>query len=347
MSKRDYYELLGVARNASDQEIKRAYRKLAMKYHPDKNPDNKEAEAKFKEINEAYEILRDSQKRAAYDQFGHAGVDPSMGGGFGQGQAGAGGFNDMFGDIFSDLFGGRGGGGGGRSNRGADLQIEREISLNEAVHGTTVKIDIPATKTCDYCKGAGVVRMQQGFFAVEQHCPACGGSGQVQDANGKAKNLSVKLPAGVDNGDRIRVTGEGYKGEGGSGDLYVLVRVKSHDIFQRDGNNLHCEVPVDFVTACLGGELEIPTIDGKVKLKIPAETQTNKTFRLRGKGVKSLRGSSVGDLMCHVVIETPVKLDKKQKELLQAFQKSLGDGDKHRPKSSSFFDKVRRFFEAG
>lgn len=344
MSKRDYYELLGVSRNASEQELKRAYRKLAMKYHPDKNPDNKEAEAKFKEINEAYEILSNSQKRAAYDQFGHAGVDPSMGGG-GQGQ----GFNDVFGDIFGDLFGGGRGRGGGahQAQRGADMQVEREITLEQAVHGVTLDLSIPATKTCDYCKGAGVVRMQQGFFAMEQNCPACHGSGQASDPQGKAKSLSVKIPAGVDNGDRVRLSGEGYAGanNGPKGDLFVSIRVKSNELFQRDGQNLHCEVPIDFVTACLGGELEVPTLDGKVKLKIPAETQTNKVFRLRGKGVKSLRGGGMGDLLCHVVVETPVKLDKSQKELLKQFQKALSDNDKHRPKSGSWFDKVKQFFE--
>jgi len=347
MSKRDYYELLGVSRNASEQELKRAYRKLAMKYHPDKNPNDKASEAKFKEINEAYKVLSDSQTRAAYDQFGHAGVDPSMaGGGFG---GGAQGVNDVFGDIFGDLFGGgrSRGGSGSHTQRGADMQVEREITLAQAVHGVTLDISIPATKTCDYCKGSGVVRMQQGFFTMEQGCPACHGSGKVSDGQGKAKSLSVKIPAGVDNGDRVRLSGEGYAGINGGpkGDLFVGIRVKVHDLFQRDGQNLHCEVPIDFGTACLGGEFEVPTLDGKVKLKIPAETQTNKVFRLRGKGVKSLRGGGAGDLLCHVVVETPIKLDKSQKTILKKFQQALGDNDKHRPKSGGWFDKVRQFFE--
>ena len=346
MSKRDYYEVLGVSRSASEDELKKAFRKLAMKHHPDKNAGDKASEEKFKEINEAYEVLSDAKKRAIYDQMGHEGVQhASQAGASGFRGGAAGGFGDAFGDIFSDLFGGARSG-GRQSSRGADLQIEREISLEEAVHGTTIEVNIPATKVCETCKGAGVMRMQQGFFMMEQSCPTCGGSGQMRDAQGKAKNLTVKIPAGVDNGDRIRLAGAGFEGHGGpAGDLFVFVRVKRHPMFGREGMHLHCEVPIDFVTACVGGELEIPTLDGKVKLKIPAETQTNKVFRLRGKGVKSTRGHEVGDLMCHVVIETPVKLTKEQRDLLKQFQDSLGEGEKHRPKSSTWFDSVRKFFE--
>lgn len=357
-TQRDYYDILGVSKTASGPEIKRAYRKLAMKYHPDRNSgaDNKDAEAKFKEASEAYEILSDQQKRTAYDQFGHAGVNGQGGpggfGGFGGG-AGAQGFGDVFGDIFGDIFGGaRGAGGRGQQRadqpqRGADVQVQENITLEQAVHGTTIKLDIPATKTCDYCKGAGAVQMQQGFFAVQQACPACQGSGQVRDTSKSAKTISVKIPAGVDTGDRVRVAGEGYAGanNGPKGDLFVIVQVKAHELFEREGNNLHCEVPVDFVTACLGGELELPTLDGKVKLKIPAETQTNKIFRLRGKGVKALRSGSMGDMLCHVIVETPINLSKDQKSQLEAFREALKkDGKNHSPKADGWLNKVKTFF---
>ncbi|MDF2939578.1 MAG: chaperone protein DnaJ [Gammaproteobacteria bacterium] len=370
MSKKDFYEILGVNKGVSEEELKKAYRKLAMKYHPDKNPGNKEAEEQFKEISHAYDVLSNPQKRAAYDQYGHAGVDPSAGAGGGFGGAG---FGDVFGDIFGDIFGGGRGQSRAQPQRGSDLRYSLEISLEEAVHGTTKKISFPnlsscepchgsgAQKgsektTCSTCNGHGIVRMQQGFFSVQQTCPNCRGQGQViknpcpschgQGRVQKTKNLSVKIPAGVDNGDRIRLAGEGEAGEQGSpaGDLYVEMRVKPHAIFKRDGNDLHCELPIDFATACLGGELEIPTLDGQVKLKIPAETQSNKAFRLRGKGVKSLRGSSVGDLLCHVTVETPVNLNSDQRELLKKFQESLGDGRKHSPQSSGWFDNVKRFF---
>lgn len=353
MSKRDYYEILGVSKNASEAEIKKAYRRLAMKHHPDRTSGDKESEAKFKEANEAYEVLSDAQKRAAYDQFGHAGVGAGAGGpgGFGGFQGGAqGGFGDVFGDIFGDIFGARGAGQQQRADqpqRGPDIQIQKDITLEQAVHGTTVQVEIPATKTCDYCKGAGAIRTQQGFFSMQQTCPACQGSGQVRDGSKAAKKLSVKIPAGVDTGDRVRLNGEGYEGANGGpkGDLFVVVNVKPHDIFQREGNHLHCEVPIDFITACLGGEIELPTLDGKVKLKIPAETQTNKTFRLRGKGVKALRGGMTGDMLCHVVVETPVNLSKAQKEQLSQFDQSLkADGKNHSPKSSSWFDGVKKFF---
>ncbi len=377
---RDYYEILGVAKNASEGEIKKAYRRLAMKFHPDRNPNNQEAEANFKEAKEAYEVLSDSQKRAAYDQFGHAGVDPNNAGGgfggFGAGQGGAG-FADAFGDIFGDIFGGRGrGAGGGRAQaqRGADLQYNLEISLEDAVHGSKAELNIPTMATCQPCKGSGsqshsgttacdtcggqgAVRMQQGFFSVQQTCPKCHGRGQVikdpcHRCHGEGRvqdqrKLSVKIPAGVDTGDRIRLAGEGEAGAHGSvaGDLYIQVHIRSHSIFTRDGNHLRCKVPISLTQACLGGEVEIPTLDGKVKLKVPSETQSGKLFRLRGKGVKPLRGGSVGDLMCEVAVETPVNLNSKQKDLLKQFEGSLIDGKNHTPQSKSWFDGVKKFFE--
>ena len=378
MSKRDYYEVLGVARNASAAELKKAYRRLAMKYHPDRNTGDASAgaEEKFKEAKEAYEILSDEQKRAAYDQFGHAGVS-GAGMGDGPGGFGAGGasFSDIFGEAFGDIFGGGRGGGGARVNRGSDLRYDLELPLEDAVSGTDVKIRIPTLvacktcngsgakkgstpKTCTTCQGAGQVRMQQGFFAVQQTCPSCHGKGTViedpcPDCRGRGriqehKTLSVKVPAGVDTGDRIRLAGEGEAGENGgpAGDLYVQIRVKAHSIFERDDADLYCEVPIPFTTAALGGELEVPTLKGKVKLKIPGGTQTGRMFRMRGKGVKPVRGSSVGDLLCRVVVETPVNLHEDQKELLRKLDDSLqGGGSKHSPHSSSWLDKAKSFFE--
>jgi len=375
MSKKDFYELLGVSREATPQEMKKAYRRLAMKYHPDRNPDDKNSEAKFKEVSEAYEILSDEQKRAAYDRFGHAGVDPSAGGGGGHGGAGAGGnFSDIFGDVFGDIFGGSGGG-GGRSNRGSDLRYTLELDLEDAVKGTTVEIRVPTLVHCDPCDGsgakkgtqptpchtcggAGQVRMQQGFFSVQQTCPSCRGQGKIikepcRDCHGqgrkeKRKTLSVKIPPGVDTGDRIRLAGEGEAGAqgGAAGDLYVQVSVKDHAIFKREGKDLYTEVPISFVDAALGGELEVPALDGRVKLKIPAESQTGKLFRLRGKGVTPVRGGSAGDLLCRVVLETPVNLNKHQKELLKQFQESLEEeGHRQSPKKSTWFDGVKQFFD--
>jgi molecular chaperone DnaJ len=375
MSKRDYYEILGVERNASEAELKKAFKRLAMKYHPDRNPDDKAAEEKFKEGKEAYEVLSDARKRAAYDQFGHAGVDPGMGAGA-AGAAGAN-FSDIFGDVFGDIFGGSGGGrsGGNRSHRGSDLRYNLELSLEEAVRGTTVKIRVPTAVACSNCNGSGArkgsspqacstcggvgqVRMQQGFFSLQQTCPQCRGSGQIildpcgtcqgQGRVKEHKTLSVKVPAGVDTGDRIRLSGEGEAGEKGgpAGDLYVQVAVKEHSLFQRDDTNLYCEVPISFVTAALGGELEVPTLDGRVKLKIPPETQSGRLFKLRGKGVKSVRGSHLGDLLCRVHIETPVNLNSRQKELLRELESSMtGEGTKHRPKEHSWLDGVKKFFE--
>ncbi|MFV0478808.1 MAG: molecular chaperone DnaJ [Parahaliea sp.] len=371
MSKRDYYEILGVERSADEKEIKKAYRRVAMKYHPDRNPDDPEADHKFKEATEAYEVLTDREKRSAYDQFGHAGVDPNMGGGSG---FGGGSFSDIFGDVFGDIFGGGGRSRGG-PQRGSDLRYTLDVSLEDAVRGTTVEIRVPTLTTCDECDGSGSrkgsspvtcstcggmgqVRMQQGLFAVQQTCPTCRGRGKTisdpcrkchgQGRVERSKTLSVKVPPGVDTGDRIRLSGEGEAGpEGGPpGDLFVQISVRQHPIFERDGKNLYCEVPITFVDAALGGELEVPTLDGRVKLKIPAETQTGKLFRLRGKGVKPVRGGSVGDLLCRAVVETPVNLNKTQKELLKEFQESLGQGgNAQSPRQNSWFEGVKNFFE--
>ncbi|MFQ6372214.1 molecular chaperone DnaJ [Shewanella sp. YIC-542] len=374
MSKRDYYEVLGIARDASERDIKKAYKRLAMKYHPDRNPGDKEAEAKFKEVKEAYEILTDDNKRAAYDQFGHAGVDPSRGGAGGFGGGGAD-FNDIFGDVFGDIFGGgRRGGGHRQPARGADLRYNLELSLEEAVRGVNRELRIPTLTTCDQCNGSGAkkgtsattcgtchgsgqVQMRQGFFAVQQTCPTCHGRGKIikdpcSKCHGdgrveKSKTLSVKIPAGVDTGDRIRLAGEGEAGEFGApaGDLYVQVTVREHPIFVRDGNNLYCEVPISFAKAALGGEVDVPTLEGRVSLKIPAETQTGRMFRLRGKGVKSVRSHAVGDLLCKVVMETPVNLSERQKELLREFEGTLSGSGKHSPKADGWFDGVKKFFQ--
>ncbi|MBM3373987.1 MAG: molecular chaperone DnaJ [Betaproteobacteria bacterium] len=374
MAKKDYYEVLGVNRDASEDELKKAYRKLAMKWHPDRNPDNPKAEEHFKEAKEAYEVLGDAQKRAAYDQFGHAGVDPSAAAGAGAG-AGFGGFADAFGDIFGDIFGGAGGG-RGRSSvfRGADLRYNLEVSLEEAARGTETRIRIPAMESCETCHGSGAkpgnqpttcttcgghgqVRMQQGFFSIQQTCPKCHGTGKMiaspcPSCSGsgrvkKHKTLAVKIPAGVDEGDRIRLSGEGEAGGNGGppGDLYVVIHIKQHPVFTRDHNDLHCEMPVSFTTAALGGEIEIPTLDGYAKIKIPAETQSGKIFRLRGKGIKGVRSSTHGDLMCHVVVETPVNLTARQKELLQEFEAiSSKDSARHNPRAKSWMDRVKEFF---
>ena len=372
--KRDYYEVLGLNRDASEEDIKKAYRKLAMKHHPDRNPDSKDAEERFKEAKEAYEVLSEAEKRRAYDAYGFAGVNPQMGGGpggFGADQ-GFGGFAEAFGDIFSDIFGGQG---RGRSNvyRGADLRYNLEITLEQAARGTETKIRIPTMeacetchgsgakpgtqpKTCDTCKGAGQVRMSQGFFSIQQTCPACHGSGKVvadpcPTCRGagrlkKHKTLAVKIPAGVDEGDRVRLTGEGEAGVNGgpAGDLYVVVHLKEHGVFQRDGDDLHCEMPISFGQAALGGEIEIPTLDGSAKIKIPPETQTGQVFRLRGKGIKGVRSSYPGDLLCQVAVETPVRLTERQKELLRELEE-INKGDaRHTPRAKSFMDKVREFF---
>lgn len=369
MSKKDYYEVLGVSRDASEADLKKAYRRLAMKYHPDRNADNSEdTEAKFKEAKEAHEVLSDANKRAAYDQYGHAGVDPTMGGRPG----GHGGFEEAFGDVFGDIFGG--GRGRQRAQRGSDLQYNLELSLEDAVFGTEVKIRVPtlvscktcsgsgakkgtSATTCTTCGGAGQVRMQQGFFAVQQTCPQCRGKGKMisdpcGDCHGQGrkqeeKTLSVKVPAGVDTGDRIRLGGEGEAGESGApaGDLYVQMNVKPHDIFTRDDNDLHCEMPISIGTAALGGEIEVPTLNGRLRLKIPSETQTGKLFRMRGKGVKPVRGGMTGDLLCRVNVETPVKLSSKQKDLIKELEKSIQGSDKHSPKNASWGDRMKSFFD--
>ena len=379
MAKRDFYDILGVNRDASDEDIKKAYRKLAMKHHPDRNPDNPKSEEHFKEAKEAYEILSDGQKRAAYDQYGHAGVDPQSGMGGGGFGGGAGGFSDAFGGIFDEIFGGGGGrSGGGRSNvyRGADLRYNLEITLEQAAFGTETKIRIPTMeacepckgtgakagtqpKTCPTCQGSGQVRIQQGFFSIQQTCPKCHGTGKfIAEPCGSChgagrvkqhKTLAVKIPAGVDEGDRIRLSGEGEHGVNGgpSGDLYVQIHLKAHPVFQREQNDLHCEMPISFTTAALGGEIEIPTLDGAANLKIPAETQSGKIFRLRGKGIKGVRSHNHGDLLCHVVVETPVNLTDRQKELLRELdESSKGDAERHNPRAKSWMDRVRDFFAA-
>jgi len=367
MPKKDYYEVLGVNRDASDQEIKKAYRKLAMKYHPDRNPDNPKAEEQFKEAKQAYETLTDPEKRAAYDQFGHAGVDQQAG------MAGAGGgFANAFSDIFSDIFGDV----RGRSGvyRGADLRYNLEISLEEAARGSETRIRIPTMAECETCHGSGAkpgtkpvtcstcgghgqVRMQQGFFSIQQTCPKCHGSGKVIQepcvtCHGAGrlkqhKTLSVKIPTGIDDGDRVRLSSEGEAGVNGGppGDLYVVIHIRPHQVFTRDHSDLHCEMPISFTAAALGGEIEIPTLDGYAKLRIPAETQSGKVFRLRGKGIKGVRSSSYGDLLCHVVVETPVSLTPRQRELLAELEAiNQRDGSRHNPRAKSWMDKVKEFF---
>lgn len=375
MAKRDFYEILGVAKGASEEDIKKSYRKLAMKYHPDRNPDNKDAEEKFKEVKEAYEMLSNPEKREAYDRYGHAGVDPNSG--MGGGGFGAGGFGDAFGDIFGDIFGG---GGRGRSSgpqvyRGADLRYNLEITLEQAAAGFDTTIRVPSWDKCDTCHGSGAkpgtqpvtcstcaghgqVRMQQGFFSIQQTCPKCHGSGKIIPepcaACGGAgrikrnKTLEVKIPAGIDNGMRIRSSGNGEPGTNGGppGDLYVEIHIKPHEVFQREGDDLHCEMPISFVKAALGGEIEVPTLGGKVSFTIPEGTQTGKTFRLKGKGIKGVRSGYSGDLFCHVAVETPVKLTDKQKDLLKEFERLTNDGGaKHSPQSKGWMDKVKDFFE--
>jgi molecular chaperone DnaJ len=378
MAKRDYYKVLDVARSASEADIKKSYRRLAMKFHPDRNPGDTDAEDKFKEAKEAYEILSDAQKRAVYDQYGHAGLEASRnaqsGGGHG---AGAEAFSDIFGDVFGDIFGGARRGGATQSFRGADLRYEIALDLSEAVFGRTIEIDVNkfaecevchgsgAAKgsnpvTCDTCGGSGQVRVSQGFFTLQQTCPHCRGSGRIvrnpcdnclgQGRIRRSKKLSVKIPPGVDNGDRVRLSGEGEAGRNGGspGDLYVEVQVREHPIFERDGMHLSCEVPVSFATATLGGSVEVPTLDGPVTLKIPAESQSGRVFRLREKGVKSVRGSARGDLFCRMVVETPVHLSHEQRALLRELEDSLkADGAKHAPRQMSFFDGLKRFFASG
>ena len=373
MARRDYYQVLDVVRTATEAEIKKAYRRLAMKFHPDRNPTDHEAEGRFKEVKEAYEVLSDAQKRATYDQFGHAGVDASRGAGQGFDPRDA--FGDIFGEVFGDIFG------GGRRNRsgvyrGADLRYELALDLEQAVFGATANVEFATLAecgeckgsgstqgskpaTCETCRGAGQVRMQQGFFAVQQTCPRCQGRGQVitdpcggcrgQGRVRRQKTLAVKVPAGVDNGDRIRLTGEGESGRNGgpAGDLYVEIRVREHKIFERDGSHLSCEVPMSIATASLGGTIEVPTLDGNATIKVPPETQSGRVFRLREKGIKPVRGGPTGDLFCRVVVETPVHLSREQKELLRSFEESLkSDAKRHHPREDSWLDGVKRFFSS-
>lgn len=374
MSKRDYYDVLGVPRNASEEDLKKAYRRCAMKHHPDRNPGNAEAEAAFKECKEAYEVLSDGGKRRMYDQHGHAAFEHGMGGG----NAGPGGFGgadmgDIFGDIFGNIFGGGGGRGGPR--RGADVGYVMELDLEEAVAGVDKRIELPTltecgscsgsgsadgkVETCGGCQGRGQVRIQRGIFTMQQPCPQCGGRGQVistpcGDCHGAGrieedKALSVKIPAGVDSGDRIRLSGEGEAGPPGAppGDLYVEVRVRPHAIFQRDGDDLHCEVPIRISQAALGDVTRVPTLGGEAEIRIPAETQTGKVFRLRDKGVKSVRSRTRGDLYCKVVVETPVNLTAEQREILEKFEKTFTgeNARRHSPKSSTFMDGVKGFWD--
>ena len=374
MAKRDYYEVLGVSKSASADEIKKSYRRLAMKYHPDRNKDDDAAsEKKFKEAKEAYEVLKDSEKKATYDQFGHEGLQRGAGGAGGFGSAE--GFSDIFGDVFGDIFGGGRRGGGPQVFRGADLGYELKLDLESAVAGDTVEIDVPtqvgcgtcdgsgakkgsSPETCSTCGGAGQVRMQQGFFSVQQTCPACKGAGTTisnpcDECHGrgrvrKTRTLSVKVPAGVDDGDRIRLSGEGEAGRNGgpAGDLYVELRVSKHKIFERDGANLACEVPISFASATLGGEVELPTLNGNVSLKIPAGTQSGKVFRLRGKGVTTVRDPRQGDLFATVSVETPINLTAEQQELLEKFDAAVqSGGDKHSPRADGWLDTVKRFFD--
>ena len=373
MAKRDYYEVLGLGRDASEADIKKAYRRLAMKFHPDRNPEDPSAEEKFKEATEAYEVLNDAEKKRTYDQFGHAAFDPSAAGGARGGGFSGSSFSDIFSDVFGDIFGG--GRGGAGSNRGSDLRYTLELDLEKAVRGDTVEIRVPVLAACDECGGSGSkkgttpltcpdcgglgqIRVSQGFFSLQQTCPRCHGSGRVikdpcRGCGGtgrreQRKTLSVKIPPGVDNGDRIRLAGEGEGGFSGGppGDLFVQIAVREHAIFKRDGANLYCEVPISIAEAALGGEIEVPTLDGRVKLKVPAETQTGRLFRLRGKGVHPVRGGTTGDLLCRVTIETPVKLTSEQRELFEKLRASLkSGGERHSPREASWFKGVKDFFE--
>lgn len=368
MAKRDYYEVLGVGKTASGAEIKKAYRRLAMKHHPDRNTsDDADAEARFKEAKEAYEVLKNQEKRASYDQFGHNAPRGGVGGG-------AEGFGDIFGDVFGDIFGGRR---GGRAQvfRGADLGYELRLDLEKAVKGDTVTIEVPTQVVCENCDGSGAkkgtkpvkcstcggvgqVRMQQGFFSIQQTCPTCKGAGTAigdpchschgRGRVGKTKKLSVKVPAGVDDGDRIRLSGEGEAGRNGgpAGDLYVEIHVNPHNLFQRDGVDLSCDVPVSFATVTLGGDVELPTLEGNVSLKIPAATQSGKIFRLRSKGVITVRDRHKGDLFVRVVLETPINLTDEQIELLKNFDASVSaGGGRHNPRTGGWLDTVKRFFD--
>jgi molecular chaperone DnaJ len=378
MSKRDYYKVLDVPKTATEVEIKKAYRRLAMKYHPDRNPNDKDAEERFKEAKEACEVLTDAQKRAAYDQYGHAGVEAASRGGGRSGFAGGDAFSDIFGDVFGDIFGAaRRGDARSQQFRGADLRFELELDLDQAVFGYAAEVEVPrlsecetchgsgaakgsTAAACDTCGGSGQIRISQGFFQLQQTCPRCRGNGTIiknpcdtclgQGRVRRTRKLSVKVPAGVDTGDRIRLSGEGEAGRNGGppGDLYVEVSVREHAIFERDGEHLSCEVPVSFATAALGGTVEVPTLDGDVTLKVPAETQSGRVFRLRDKGVKPVRGGPRGDLFCRVVVETPVHLSAEQRDLIRQLEETLKqDSNRHAPREQGFFEGVKRFFSSG
>ena len=381
MAKRDYYDVLGVPKNATEDDIKKAYRKLAMKHHPDRNQGDgaKKSEDHFKEGKEAYEMLSDTQKRAAYDQYGHAGVDPNMGGRGGPGGEGMGGFAEAFGDIFGDIFGGAGGqrrGAGQQIYRGSDLSYAMEITLEEAARGKETQIRIPSwencetchgtgakpgtsAKVCGTCNGAGTVHMRQGFFSIQQGCPHCHGTGKIipepcttcagQGKIKKNKTLEVKIPAGINEGMRIRSAGNGEPGTNGgpAGDLYIEIRIKQHDIFERDGDDLHCKVPVGMTSAALGGTVEVPTLGGRAEIDLPEGTQHGKTFRLRGKGIKGVRSSYPGDLYCHVTVETPIKLTEHQKKLMKELDEGFRKaGDRHSPTAKTWSDRVKDLFKA-
>lgn len=370
MVKSDYYDILGVSKSSDERDIKRAYKRLAMKFHPDRNPGNIAAETKFKEVKEAYEILSNKDKRAAYDQYGHSAFEQ---GSMGNASSSATDFGDIFGEVFGDIFGSNR---RSRSGRGSDLRYNMELSLEDAVLGVVREICIPTLLTCEQCRGSGArsnasivtcmtchgqgqIQIRQGFFSVQQSCPTCRGHGKIiketchrchgQGRTERSKTLSVKIPAGVNTGDRIRLSGEGESGKGGatSGDLYVQIQIKKHPIFEREDKNLYCEVPISFSMAALGGEIEVPTLDGRVKLRIPTETQTGKLFRMRGKGVRSVRSGGSGDLLCRVVVETPVRLNDRQKQLLRDLSDSLGgpNANRNSPRSKSFFDGVKKFFD--
>lgn len=379
MAKRDYYEVLGVSRGASADELKKAYRQKAKELHPDRNKDKPEAEAQFKEVNEAYDVLKDDTRKAAYDRFGHGAFDGSMGGGprggggYGQGDF-ASAFSDVFEDLFGDFMGGRGGAGGGRqrASRGSDLRYNMRITLEEAFGGAQKTINVPTSvacgtcsgtgseggaepQTCPTCSGMGKVRAQQGFFTVERTCPTCGGLGQTiknpcKVCHGagrveKDRSLSVNIPAGVETGTRIRLAGEGEAGMRGgpAGDLYIFIEVREHALFQRDGVTLYCRVPLSMATAAMGGKVEVPTIDGgRSSVAVPAGAQTGKQMRLRGKGMPALRGGGTGDMLIEIAVETPVNLTSRQKELLREFEELSKDNN---PEGSSFFSKVKSFWD--
>jgi molecular chaperone DnaJ len=378
MAKRDYYKVLDVPKGATEAEIKKAYRRLAMKYHPDRNPNDRDAEEAFKEAKEACEVLTDPHKRAAYDQYGHAGVEAASRQGPGRGGfGGADTFSDIFGDVFGDIFGGARRSSRSQVYRGADLRYELDLDLSQAVFGHQVEIQLErltecevcrgngaakgtTPSTCETCGGAGQVRIAQGFFQLQQTCPRCRGAGTIvrnpcdaclgQGRVRRGRTLSVKVPAGIDTGDRVRLTGEGEAGRNGGppGDLYVEIHVREHPIFERDGVHLSCEVPVSFATAALGGSVNVPTLEGDVALKVPAETQSGRVFRLRDKGVKPVRGGARGDLFCRVVIETPVHLSAEQRELIRRLDESLSaQAARHAPREKGFLEGVRRFFATG